>query len=344
MSALEKKLAKFNYSYPEELIAQTPAKPRDAARLLIYRRKTGKIAHSVFSSLPDFLPRGALLIFNKTKVLPARLVLKKKSGGLVRILYLSHDKSLVKALADRPLKSGTELALAEKISFKVSRREGRFYYLNPSFPASRIIEVLDKFGIAPLPPYIKKSALDKKRLREEYQSVFAREAGSVAAPTASLHFTKKLLRAIRGTGAKTRFITLHVGLGTFAPLAEENFARNALHEECYRISVGTFRAIRKAKSEKRPVIAVGTTVLRALETAFSKPGDLRLVGTTSLFIRPGYKFRAVDGLITNFHVPKSSLLMLVAAFMGRGKTLGAYKTAIRNGYRLFSFGDGMLII
>ena len=326
------------------MIAQAPAKPRDAARLMVYNRKTDRVLHSAFSSLPEFLPRGALVVFNKTKVLPARLVLKKKSGGLVRVLYLSRDGNLIKALADRPLKAGAELSLTKRISFTVSRREGRFYYLQPSFPIRQIIGVLDRFGVAPLPPYIKKPALDKKRLREEYQSVFAKEAGSVAAPTASLHFTKKLLRGIRGQGAKTRFMTLHVGLGTFAPLVGENFARNALHEECYRIPAGTFRAIMKAKSEKRPVIAVGTTVLRALETAFGKPGNPRLAGTTSLFIRPGYKFRAVDGLITNFHVPKSSLLMLVAAFMGRGKALSAYKTAIRSGYRLFSFGDGMLII
>jgi S-adenosylmethionine:tRNA ribosyltransferase-isomerase len=278
---------------------------------------------------------------NETKVLPARLELRKPSGGKVRVLYLEHGGRSMRVLADRKLHPGMVLTIPKtQLSFRVLKQDGKEWLLELLFPAARLRKTLDKFGTAPIPPYIKKSPLRGKRLREEYQTVFARVPGSVAAPTASLHFTKRLLRELKKHGVKTTFVTLNVGLGTFAPLTSKQLRNRALHKEHYSISKASLEKIHAAKKAGRPVIAVGTTVARTLES-FGITGAL--AGDTKLFIRPGHRFRMVDGLITNFHVPRSSLMMLVAAIVGRTKLMELYELAIKKRYRFFSFGDAMLI-
>ncbi|MDD5251305.1 MAG: tRNA preQ1(34) S-adenosylmethionine ribosyltransferase-isomerase QueA [Patescibacteria group bacterium] len=345
MPTFDQTLAPYDYAFPPSLIAQRPAKPRDAARLLAFDRKTGKTAEGTFADLPDFLPPGTLLVFNETKVLPARLELRKPTGGRVNVLYIGEAKGLIQVMADRKLELGAILAADGGEKLAVEKHDGRFWFLRPQFSAKRFIALLEKRGRAPLPPYIKHSPLTPSELKREYQAVFAREPGSVAAPTASLHFTKRLLAKLRRRGFETAFVTLHVNLGTFAPLSEEQLRTGRLHVERYGIDQKTAARLNAAKQAGRPIIAVGTTVMRTLESAAAGQARLtRLTGETDLFIREGYRFAFVNGLITNFHVPKSSLLMLVAAFAGREPVRRLYRHAVRLGYRLFSFGDGMLII
>jgi S-adenosylmethionine:tRNA ribosyltransferase-isomerase len=336
-------ISKYNYSFPSSLIAQKPATPRDSARLLIYDRKKQKISLDVFKNLYKYLPTNSVLVFNKTKVIPARLILYKPTGGKVEILYLELKGNLIKSLANREVPVGSYLFLNSKISFKVKKREENYYLLEPSFNSKDIFKILEKYGETPIPPYIKNSPLSRQNLKKEYQTIFAEKIGSVAAPTASLHFTKSLLQKIKEQGFRVEFITLHVGLGTFASLRENNFKNNALHKEIFEIDPSTIKNLNCFKSENRPIIAVGTTTLRALESATSGNRLIKTKGSTDLFIKPGYKFKLVDGLITNFHVPKSSLLMLVSALIPRLKLLSIYKYAISKKFRLFSFGDGMLI-
>lgn len=230
-----------------------------------------------------------------------------------------------------------------KPAFKVLGRDGKYLLLSPLFRGS-LRAVLEKHGDAPLPPYIKNSPLSKREQRQQYQTVFAKTPGSIAAPTASLHFTPRLLKSLKKAGIETAFVTLHVGLGTFAPLTAEHLKSGTLHEEEWFIDKKTAAQIERAKKEGRPVIPVGTTALRTLESAAAGRAIKKLRGKTNLFIREGYNFKIADGLITNFHVPKSSLLMLVAAFAGRKKIQTTYRHAIKHGYRFFSFGDGMLIL
>ncbi len=345
MTALEKLLAKYDYGFPEELIARKPASPRDSAKLLIYDRLSGKSEYDVFSNLSEYVPKGSVLVFNKTKVLPARLMISKPTGGKVRIIYLETAGGLMKVMADRRMDVGSVLTLNRKISFKAVRQEEKFYYLKPSFPIEELFGVLERHGITPIPPYIKGSPLKEKELREKYQTVFAKEPGSVAAPTASLHFSRRLLERLKKSGVRIRFITLHVGLGTFAPLTEENIRTGRLHREYYEIRKSDADFLNEAKKSGKKIFAVGTTVVRALESAADRSGRLRkLFGSADIFIREGYGFKFVDGLMTNFHVPKSSLLMLVSAFAGRENILKIYRDAIKRRFRLFSFGDGMLIL
>jgi S-adenosylmethionine:tRNA ribosyltransferase-isomerase len=284
-----------------------------------------------------------VLVFNRTKVIPARVTLIKPTGGRARVLFLGLTRGLWEVLSDRKLDAGSKL-LSENAHFIVRQREGKSYFLKPSFPPRHTFSMLARFGKTPLPPYIKRSPLSESKLREKYQTVFAKTAGSVAAPTASLHFSKKLIATLRKNGIAVRFITLHVNLGTFAPLDKKQLKQGKLHSELYEIDASTARFLNKARKEKRPIIAVGTTVVRTLESACGANGHLHaLRGATDLFIRGRYCFKAIDGIITNFHVPRSSLLMLVAAFVGREKTLELYRLAIKKRFRLFSFGDGMLL-
>lgn len=337
-------LKKYDYKFPEELIAQEPASPRDSARIMVYDKANDRVSFDRFANLADFLPKNAVLVFNRTKVLPARLIVKKPTGGRVKIIYLETDGQLIKIMADRKLDMGSKLQLTQKIFFTVSRQDGKFYFLKPSFAITKIFPVLDKYGITPIPPYIKHSPLKEKDLREKYQTIFASQLGSVAAPTASLHFTGRLLNKIKKSGIDARFVTLHVNLGTFAPLAEEHLKSGRLHSEYYEIRKKDADFLNKAKKSGRPIIAVGTTSVRALESATSAYGKIKATsGYTDIFIREGYAPKFVDGLITNFHVPKSSLLMLVASFAGRRKLFQLYDMAIRRKFKLFSFGDGMLI-
>lgn len=341
--ALRRLLAPYQYRYPPELVANRPSRPRDAARLLAFDRKTGRIALGAFRDLAHFLPARAVFVFNETKVIPARLTLARATGGRVRVLYLGREKNAIRALAERTLRTGEALRWGKRI-FLVMERRGREYVLRPLFPLAAFNLLLERQGDAPIPPYIKETPLTRRELRREYQSVFARRPGSIAAPTASLHFTTLLLARLRRSGFGIEFITLHVNIGTFLPLDENALRTGRLHAEEYSIAPAAMRRLNRAHQEGRPVIAVGTTVVRVLESAANARGVLgRRQGITDLFIRPGYCFRFVSGIITNFHVPGSSLMMLVAAFVGRVRLLRIYRRAIRRRMRLFSFGDGMIV-
>lgn len=340
-------LARYNYSFPPELIAQEPASPRDSARLMVYDRKTQKISLDIFSNVTKYLPKNSLIVFNQTKVLPARLFVKKSTGKNVELLFLSEKNKITKVVANSKLNSGEKLFLNDEEIFEVLGNEKNYFLIQPCGTGSitNVYQVFEKFGKTPIPPYIKNSPLSEEKLRHEYQAIFAKEIGSSAAPTASLHFTHDLLTRIKNAGHEICFITLHVGLGTFSPVTEEHLKEKKLHEEWYEIDNQTAGIINTYKKQNKPVIAVGTTVVRTLESAASDLGQLtNLNGETSLFIQEGYKFKIVDSLITNFHVPKSSLLMLVSALIGREKLLELYRLAIMEKFRLFSFGDGMFII
>lgn len=341
MNKLENLLKLYDYSLPKELIAQKPANPRDNARLLIYERKTGKFKLDTFKNLVKYLPSPCLLIFNQTRVIPARLQTKKITGGKAEIFYLGRKGSLLKALSNRDLKPNDKLFLSPKIYFSIVGKEANYYLAKPSFKISQLPNILKQYGQTPLPPYIKNSPLNETSKRKEYQTVFAKTGESVAAPTAALHFTKKQLKELKKRGIKFEFVNLNVNLGTFAPLKEKNIKSGKLHSESYFLSKKTAKSLKNAQRNKLPIIAVGTTSLRTLET-FAQTS--KLSGSTDLFIRPGFKFNLTDGLITNFHVPRSSLLMLVAALVGRKKLFQIYKKAILEKFRFFSFGDGMLII
>lgn len=343
LSSFKEILRKYDYSLPVELIANKPAHPRDSAKLLVYDRKSRKVDFDTFKNLGKYLSPNTVLVLNDTKVLPARLPLKKETGGIVKILYLITIGKNIKALSPRKLKVGEKLYLPNEEYFEVLKVEKGEYLLKPSFAVSGIYSVLKQYGETPLPPYIKNVLLSEKRLREEYQTVFARVYGSVAAPTASLHFTKGLLSRLKKQGTEIVYVTLHVGLGTFASLSEENIKTGKLHKERYEISKKTADMLNKAKERGSRIIPVGTTALRTLESACVKNKLTRLSGGTELFIKEGDKFKFTNGLITNFHVPKSSLLMLVAALVGRKKLFEIYKLVIKNKFRFFSFGDGMLV-
>lgn len=340
-------MSSFNYTFPSDLVAEIPAHPRDSARLLIYDRDKDTTLFSTFRSLPSFLPDNAVIVFNQTKVIPARLHMNKETGGKVVIFFVAKEKGLIKIMSDRKLIIGVVMYLSagqKKFGFKLAKQEERFYFLKPLFPIAKFDSLLDKYGKTPIPTYLRKSPLKEAELRKKYQTVFARDRGSVAAPTASLHFTKRLIKELRSKGLQTLFITLHVNMGTFASLSPEDLKSGKLHKEYFEIDSKTARALNRAKQDGRPIIAVGTTVVRALESAAKSPGKLKkLRGKTDLFIREGHRLKFVDQLITNFHVPNSSLLMLVSAFLPREKLLSVYSTAIDQKFRLFSFGDGMYI-
>jgi S-adenosylmethionine:tRNA ribosyltransferase-isomerase len=343
-----KLLNQYNYSLPETLIAQTPAKPRDSAKLLIFNQQTHKTQFDTFKNLGKHLPKNAVLVFNQTKVLPARFLVKKATGGVAELLFLRKKSNSIFVLANKPL-TGTLTCLnlrkqATLHKLRVIAKAGGEYQLQPINHQFDIFKTLQKIGITPLPPYIKHSPLSEKQKRQEYQAIFAKTGQAVAAPTASLHFTQKLIRHLKERGIGVKFIRLDVGLGTFAPLKTENFLNNQLHSEYYFIDKATAKFLNQAKKQHRPIIAVGTTVVRTLETATNAQGYLQnLTGSSNLFIQKDYQFKFINGLITNFHVPKSSLMMLVGSLVGRKTLLNLYQKAIAKNFRFFSFGDGMLI-
>lgn len=339
-----KLLNKYDYQISPALIAQKPASPRDSARLLIYDKKSGRTRFSTFAKIAEYLPKNSVLVFNQTKVVPARLTVKKETGGKAEILYIKTVGSFIEVIADRRLIIGSKISVAPKVNFIVANQKEKYYRLKPSFPVNRLFDVLERYGQVPLPPYIKHTPLSQADLKEKYQSVFAREKGSIAAPTASLHFTRRLIENIKKSGIEVRFVTLHVNLGTFAPLTESNIKTGRLHKEYYEIDKKTTDFLNKYKKRGAPIIGVGTTVVRALESASDRNGHLiNLSGATDLFIKDGYKFKFVDGIVTNFHVPKSSLMMLCASFTGREEIIELYRQAAKKKFKFFSFGDGMLI-
>ncbi len=335
-------LAAYDYHFPEELIAQSPASPRDAARLMIHDRKTGETSLDTFAHVVDYLPERCVLVFNETKVIPARMELDL-AGKTIDVLCLGVDGDHLRAMAPRAVQPGT-VATWAGFMLECVGRDGKEAIFMPSFPVTETEALLEKFGKTPLPPYIEAASMTEDERRSEYQTVFAKSAGSVAAPTAGLHFTPELIERIKASGRDVRYVTLHVGLGTFAPLTDEQLKTRTLHEEAFRIDDDTADFLNAAKNAKRPIIAVGTTTVRTLESA-SEDGITitNNYGKTTLFLSPENPPRFVDALITNFHVPRSSLLMLVAGFVGRNQLMKLYQIAIAEKFRLFSFGDGMLI-
>ncbi|RJO59652.1 tRNA preQ1(34) S-adenosylmethionine ribosyltransferase-isomerase QueA [Candidatus Parcubacteria bacterium] len=344
MKNLKAILRLYDYKIPKSLIAQKLAQPRDQARLLIYERKTKKIKLDRFNNLPEYLPENSVLVFNQTKVLPARLILQKPTGGKIKILYLKKNRRYIWALCENRLVIGEKYTLTPRIQFQLVKKINNHYVFKSTFPISQLETILMRFGVAPLPPYLKKSPLTEAQKKAQYQTVFANVPGSIAAPTASLHFTKNLMSKIKERGNKIAFVTLHVNLGTFAPLTEKHLKTKQLHSEYFEIDHKTAQVLNRAKQNHQPIIAVGTTVARTLESSAISSKLNRFSGDTQLFIQPGYKFKFIDGLITNFHVPKSSLLMLVSAFTGRKTLFQLYQRAIAQKFKFFSFGDGMLIL
>jgi len=333
------KKSEFYYDLPEELIAQTPAEPRDSARLLAYNFEKDEISHNRFSDLPSFLKKGDILVINNTKVIPARLYGKTAFGGNVEVLLLkridlTHFEALVRP--GKKFKKGSVITFSEDLSCKVIEHTdfgGRIV----EFEYQGVFEdVLDRVGNMPLPPYIHEK-LEKK---ERYNTVYAVNSGSSAAPTAGLHFTPELLQKIKDLGVEILEVCLNVGLGTFRPVSEENVEDHPMHSEYYTISQSVCDKIVKAKEEGRRIIAVGTTSVRVLEATYKRFGKLQeFAGETDIFIYPPYKFNVVDCLITNFHLPESTLIMLVSALAGKENVMKVYKTAVEDKYRFFSFGD-----
>lgn len=343
MVSFKNLIKKYDYHLPEEFIAQNPAAPRDSAKLLIYDKSSDKVSIDTFKNLINYLPKESVLVFNKTKVIPARLIATKPTGGKVELLFIRKTKSQLVFWANKKLETGVKLSVGMHF-LTVREKKEREYFMTPSFPISSYSNVFNKIGITPLPPYIKRSSLTEQKLRKEYQTVFAEKEGSVAAPTASLHFTKELIFKIKKKGHKIYFVTLHVNIGTFAPLEKEHLESRKLHEEYYEIEPEVSYELNALKKQGKPIIAVGTTVVRTLESAVNNTGELeKLIGKTDLFLTEDSRLKFVDSLITNFHVPKSSLLMLVAAFIGRKKLFELYEIAKKNKFRFFSFGDGMFI-
>lgn len=342
----------YLYELPQELIAHEPAQKRDLARLFVYDTTTNTITFDVFKNIARYLPQDALMVLNETKVMPARLYGTTKAGKRTELLVLVNESdtsaSEFYALSGSKLKIGDSVALQSHILTILSKVAGKY---RVSIDHGSVEELLSRFGTTPTPPYIH-TALSEATVRERYQTIFAKNGASVAAPTASLHFTEEVFDSLKDKHIHAIKLRLDVGLGTFAKLTEEQLAKNELHEEPYRIPTETAEALRTAKETGRPLIAVGTTVVRTLESALESIlfGQISadLAESTKIFIRPGFSFKMVDHLITNFHVPNSSLMMLVEAFLvhkgSKRHLVDLYKQAIEEKFRFYSFGDSMLIL
>lgn len=335
----------FYYELPEELIAQTPAEPRDSSRLLVYSKDEDKIYHKHFCDVREFLKSGDLLVINNTRVIPARIFghIENHESVLETLLLkridYTHWETIMKPA--RKARIGSVINYAEGLSAVVTD-VGEYGARTVEFIFDGVFEdILDRVGNMPLPPYIKEKLRDKER----YQTVYSKIDGSAAAPTAGLHFTPELMKSIEAMGVEFANVLLHIGLGTFRPVKEDNILNHKMHTEYYEIDEAAANKINNAVREGRRVICVGTTSVRTLETVADENGYVKpCKGETSIFIYPGYKFKCVKGLITNFHLPESTLIMLVSAFVGREKTLEIYKTAVNEKYRFFSFGDSSMFI
>ncbi|MBN8581032.1 MAG: tRNA preQ1(34) S-adenosylmethionine ribosyltransferase-isomerase QueA [Anaerolineae bacterium] len=345
------KTSDFDYNLPESSIAQTPAEPRDSSRLLVLHREMGEIEHKIFRDVRDYLKAGDLLVLNQTRVIPARIFAHKETGGKVELLLLRRRDELTW----EALVGGKGLRVGKSVQVENGPKAEILEILEGSERLIRFSEPIEPYfsqvGNVPLPPYIHEKLSDPER----YQTVFAKEPGSAAAPTAGLHFTPQLLDEIKSMGVKVAYVTLHVGLDTFAPVNEDNPEEHKIHSEWCELPQETADLINETKHNGGRVVAVGTTSVRTLESAGQgaildtrdSNTEYRIssfTGSTTLFILPGYSFKVVDVMITNFHLPKSTLLMLVSAFAGREKILETYNLAIKEGYRFYSFGDAMLIV
>lgn len=334
----------YYYDLPEEMIAQTPAEPRDSSRLLVYHRDNNTIEHKIFRDITQYFKTGDVLVINNTKVLPARLYGKKDTGATIEVLLLKRlDLTTWETLAKpgKRLKIGTIINFSDDLKGEVLQDTdfgGKIikFHFNGVFE-----DIIDKIGLMPLPPYIKNQYKDKNR----YQTVYNKISGSSAAPTAGLHFTKEILDQLKDMGVTIVEVLLHVGLGTFRPVTEDNILNHDMHSEYIEVSEENAKVINQAKAEGRRIIAVGTTSIRVLESATDDNGVIHpCKKDTQIFIYPGYKFKMVDAVITNFHLPESTLIMLVSAFCGYDETMEMYKVAVENNYRFFSFGDATLLI
>ena len=339
------KVEDFNFDLPEELIAQTPLDKRDESRMLVLDKKTGNIEHKKFLNLIDYLDNNDVLVLNDTKVMPARLYgTKEETNALIEVLMLKdHGNNTWECLTKpaKRVKIGTTISFGEGLlkakCIEVKDEGIRIFKLEYE---GILYEILDKLGEMPLPPYIHEKLADKDR----YQTVYAKNIGSAAAPTAGLHFTNELLEKLKNKGVTILYVTLHVGLGTFRPVSVEDVDKHVMHSEFYQMSKEVADTLNKAKKDGKRIISVGTTSTRTLETIMSLYGEFKeCSGWTNIFIYPGYEFKAIDSLITNFHLPKSTLVMLVSALAGRENIMNAYNEAIKEKYRFFSFGDSMFI-
>ena len=334
----------FDFYLPENLIAQTPLERRDSSRLLILDKETGEITHKHFTDIIDYLDKDDILVLNDTKVMPARLYgVKNETNAVIEILMLKEKNKDVWECLVKPakrVKVGTVVKFSDELNAECIGlgEEGiRIFKFNYK---GIFYEILDKLGEMPLPPYIHEKLKDKDR----YQTVYAKNIGSAAAPTAGLHFTEDLIEKIKSKGIKMEYITLHVGLGTFRPVNVEDVTKHKMHSEFYQMSKEVANVLNDAKKKHKRIISVGTTSTRTLETIMNLYGEFReCSGWTNIFIYPGYKFKAIDSLITNFHLPKSTLIMLVSALAGKENIMNAYKEAVKEEYRFFSFGDSMFI-
>lgn len=332
----------FYFDLPESYIAQYPLSERSTAKMLVYERKTGKIQHSLVHKLPNYLQPGDLLVFNDSKVIPARLYGKKATGGQVEImldkiisplLFLTHIR------ASKSPKNASLIYLQDQTNIKVEKKEDDLYLCSTT---TSIYHILEKLGTTPLPPYIQRQIDEHDSLR--YQTIYAKYAGSVAAPTAGLHFDEALLNRLSVAKIELAYTTLHIGAGTFKPVRTANIYDHKMHAESFHISEDLCTKVNRAKKEKRRVIAVGTTALRALESAAINGTLMPTNRETQIFITPGYKFKIIDGLMTNFHLPESTLLMLIASFIGHTMWQDIYQEAINKQYRFFSYGDTSLLL
>ncbi len=336
----------FNFELPKELIAQKPLEKRSSSKMLVVDRKTGQLEHQVFANIVDYLQKDSVLVVNQTKVIPARIIgVKEQTNAVIELLLLNlNDENSNSWLAltkpAKRVKIGTVINFGDSLfATCIDKREDGICEFSLKYDGI-LLEILDKLGTMPLPPYITETLDDQSR----YQTVYAKTPGSAAAPTAGLHFTKEILQQIKDKGIQILSVTLHVGLGTFRPVSVENIFDHKMHSEYYEISGDVARHLNDAKKMGKKIVSVGTTTTRVLETVFNNHGKfVEEYGNTDIFIYPGYKFSAVDQLITNFHLPKSTLIMLVSAFSSTEMMLNAYKTAVDNKYRFFSFGDSMFI-
>lgn len=350
----------YDYVLPPKNLALTPASPRDSSKLFVYDTASDKIYFDRFYHLDRYLPQNSFLVLNNTKVLPARVTMRKKSSGKVVMLFLVNELTnlpVIKALADRNINLGNLLYFDDKNFLTVVDQQKNIFYLKFDFSREKLFKLLQKYGTMPVPLYLKKTPLRKEALFKKYQTIFAQKEGSSAAPTASLHFTKRVFMKLQAKGIENFFVALHVGLGTFAPVRQENLKEKKLHEEFFEISEKTFQSINRLKNDGKKLVAVGTTVVRALESTVKlkiqnsnlrmKIENEKLFTKTDLFIFPPFNFKMVDILITNFHLPGSSLMMLVEAFLqfkgAKRHLVDLYNIAIKNNFRFYSFGDCMLI-
>ena len=337
----------FYYDLPQELIAQHPAEPRDSCRLLCVNRSSGNVEHRIFSELPGLLKKGDLLVVNNSRVIPARVIgIKQPTGAVCELLLLKQKENDIWECLAKPgkrLKTGAQIDIGEgllRAEILETLTDGN-KLVRFTHDGDNIFTVLEQVGKMPLPPYITEQLQDN----DQYQTIYAAQLGSAAAPTAGLHFTQKVFDELEAAGIETAQVTLHVGLGTFRPVQEDDIRNHRMHTEWYSVDEEAARKINAAKAEGRRVICVGTTSCRTLESVWQKYGCIcACSGDTGIFIYPGYKFGVMDGLLTNFHLPESTLVMLVSAFAGYENTVQAYRTAVAEKYRFFSFGDAMLIL